>query len=76
VISTLVFAAAGRAVEAFHDAAVAHGAEVLHAPKEWPEDHAGYYGAFVRDPTTITSRQRATAEESTCRLGNLVVLSQ
>jgi hypothetical protein len=22
---------------------------VLHAPKEWPEYHAGY-GAFVRDP--------------------------
>jgi len=42
VISTFAFAAAGRAAaEAFHDAAVAHGAEVLHAPKEWPEDHAG-----------------------------------
>lgn len=50
MISTFAFAAAGRAaVEAFHDAAVAHGAEVLHAPKEWPEYHAGY-GAFVRDP--------------------------
>jgi len=23
---------------------------VLHAPKEWPECHAGYYGAFVRFP--------------------------
>jgi len=22
---------------------------VLHAPKEWSEYHAGYYGAFVRD---------------------------
>ena len=42
MISTFAFAAAGRAAaEAFHDAAVAHGAEVLHAPKEWPEDHAG-----------------------------------
>jgi hypothetical protein len=31
----IAFAAAGRAaVQAFHDAAVAHGAEVLHAPKE------------------------------------------
>jgi hypothetical protein len=50
VISTFAFAAAGRAaVEAFDDAAVAYGAEVLHAPKEWPEYHAGY-GAFVRDP--------------------------
>jgi hypothetical protein len=47
----VAFAAAGRAaVEAFHDAAVAHVAEVLHAPKEWPEYHAGYYGAFGRDP--------------------------
>jgi predicted lactoylglutathione lyase len=46
VISTFAFAAAGRAaVEAFDDAAVAYGAEVLHAPKY----HAGY-GAFVRDP--------------------------
>lgn len=47
----IAFAAADRAAAAaFHDAAVAHGAEVLHAPKEWPEYHAGYYGAFVRDP--------------------------
>jgi hypothetical protein len=29
---------------------VAHVAEVLHAPKEWPEYRAGYYGAFGRDP--------------------------
>jgi catechol 2,3-dioxygenase-like lactoylglutathione lyase family enzyme len=26
------------------------GAEVLHEPREWPEYHPGYYGAFVRDP--------------------------
>ena len=38
------------AVQAFFDAAVVAGAEVLHAPREWPEYHAGYYGAFVRDP--------------------------
>jgi catechol 2,3-dioxygenase-like lactoylglutathione lyase family enzyme len=38
------------AVRAFHDAAVAAGAEVLHEPKVWPEYHASYYGAFVRDP--------------------------
>src|SRR5690242_9322528 len=38
------------AVEAFFAAAVARGAEVLHAPREWPEYHDGYYGAFVRDP--------------------------
>ncbi|MFC7505438.1 VOC family protein, partial [Nocardioides sp. GCM10030258] len=37
------------AVHAFHDAAVAAGAEVLHAPRPFPEYHPGYYGAFVRD---------------------------
>jgi catechol 2,3-dioxygenase-like lactoylglutathione lyase family enzyme len=35
---------------AFFDVAVGLGAEVLHAPKEWPEYHPGYFGAFVRDP--------------------------
>jgi catechol 2,3-dioxygenase-like lactoylglutathione lyase family enzyme len=49
--SHLAFAADDRAaVHAFFDAAVAAGAEVLHEPKEWPEYHDGYYGAFVRDP--------------------------
>jgi catechol 2,3-dioxygenase-like lactoylglutathione lyase family enzyme len=38
------------AVDAVHDAAVAAGAEVLHAPREWPEYHPGYYGVFLRDP--------------------------
>lgn len=38
------------AVQAFFDAAVAAGAEVLHAPRVWPEYHETYYGAFVRDP--------------------------
>lgn len=38
------------AVEAFFDAAVAFGAETLHAPRLWPEYHPGYFGAFVRDP--------------------------
>ena len=33
-----------------HEAAVAEGAEVLHALREWPEYHAGYYGVFLRDP--------------------------
>jgi catechol 2,3-dioxygenase-like lactoylglutathione lyase family enzyme len=37
------------AVVAFHDAAVAAGAEVLHAPRVWPEYHPDYFGAFVRD---------------------------
>ncbi|MDQ6934576.1 MAG: VOC family protein [Actinomycetota bacterium] len=46
----IAFMAADRAtVEAFHAAAVELGAEILHAPKEWPEYHPGYYGAFVRD---------------------------
>jgi len=38
------------AVDAFFDAAVAAGAEVLHEPRVWPEYHPNYYGAFVRDP--------------------------
>ena len=49
--SHLAFRAPSRdAVVAFRDAAVALGAEVLHEPRVWPEYHAGYYGAFVRDP--------------------------
>jgi len=44
------FVAADRAaVRAFHAAAEAAGAEILHAPKIWPEYHEDYYGAFVRD---------------------------
>jgi catechol 2,3-dioxygenase-like lactoylglutathione lyase family enzyme len=43
----LAFSAPDRAsVQAFFDAAMALGAEVLHAPRVWP----GYFGAFVRDP--------------------------
>lgn len=38
------------AVDAFHAAALAVGAEELHAPRVWPEYHEHYYGAFVRDP--------------------------
>lgn len=49
--SHLAFTAPDRdAVQAFFDTAVARGAEILHEPREWPEYHAGYYGAFVRDP--------------------------
>jgi catechol 2,3-dioxygenase-like lactoylglutathione lyase family enzyme len=49
--SHLAFAAPDRAaVDAFHRAAVAAGAEVLHEPRLWPEYHETYYGAFVRDP--------------------------
>jgi catechol 2,3-dioxygenase-like lactoylglutathione lyase family enzyme len=47
----LAFSAPDRAtVVAFHDAAVELGAEVLHAPRIWPEYHPSYFGAFVRDP--------------------------
>ena len=38
------------AVDAVHEAAVAHGAEVLHAPRIFPEYHPGYYAVFLRDP--------------------------
>jgi catechol 2,3-dioxygenase-like lactoylglutathione lyase family enzyme len=49
--SHLAFSAADRAaVQAFFDAAVAHGAEVLHEPRVFPEYHPNYFGAFVRDP--------------------------
>ena len=49
--SHVAFTAASRdAVRAFFAAAVAAGAEVLHAPRVWPEYHPAYYGAFVRDP--------------------------
>lgn len=49
--SHLAFSAADRAaVQAFFDAAVAVGADVLHEPRLWPEYHPNYYGAFVRDP--------------------------
>jgi len=49
--SHIAFRAPGRrAVSAFFDAAVEVGAEVLHEPRVWPEYHAAYFGAFVRDP--------------------------
>ena len=38
------------AVDAVHQAALTAGTEVLHAPREWPEYHPGYYGVFLRDP--------------------------
>ena len=49
--SHLAFTAPDRAaVHAFFEGATARGAEVLHEPRLWPEYHATYYGAFVRDP--------------------------
>jgi catechol 2,3-dioxygenase-like lactoylglutathione lyase family enzyme len=38
------------AVDQVFQAARAAGAEILHPPRLWPEYHAGYYGAFFRDP--------------------------
>ncbi len=47
----LAFRAADRdAVDEVHRAAVSAGTEVLHAPREWPEYHPGYYAVFLRDP--------------------------
>ncbi|MBN7413919.1 VOC family protein [Mycobacteroides abscessus] len=47
----VAFSAASTAkVDEFFAAATGAGAEVLHAPRLWPEYHPGYYGAFVRDP--------------------------
>jgi catechol 2,3-dioxygenase-like lactoylglutathione lyase family enzyme len=39
-----------RSVTAFHEAAIALGAEILHAPRLWPEYHPSYVAGFVRDP--------------------------
>jgi catechol 2,3-dioxygenase-like lactoylglutathione lyase family enzyme len=47
----IAFRAPNRAaVRDFFVAAVAAGAEVLHAPAVRAEYHEAYYGAFVRDP--------------------------
>ncbi len=49
--SHIAFTAPDRtSVTVFYDAAIAAGAEVLHAPRIWPEYHPNYFGAFVRDP--------------------------
>jgi catechol 2,3-dioxygenase-like lactoylglutathione lyase family enzyme len=37
-------------VDAAHEAAVRAGAEILHAPRAWPEYHEHYYGTFFLDP--------------------------
>jgi len=37
-------------VDAAHAAAVAAGAEVLHAPRLWPQYHPDYYATFFLDP--------------------------
>jgi catechol 2,3-dioxygenase-like lactoylglutathione lyase family enzyme len=33
-----------------HEVATALGAEILHAPRLWPEYGPGYYAVFIRDP--------------------------
>ena len=49
--SHLAFSApSADAVRQWFEAATSLGAEVLHAPRFWPEYHDGYFGAFVRDP--------------------------
>jgi catechol 2,3-dioxygenase-like lactoylglutathione lyase family enzyme len=37
-------------VDAAHAAAVAAGAEILHAPKLWPQYHPDFYATFFLDP--------------------------
>lgn len=37
-------------VDAVHEAAVREGAEVLHAPRLWPQYHPEYYATFFLDP--------------------------
>ncbi|MFL5952750.1 MAG: VOC family protein [Gaiellaceae bacterium] len=37
-------------VDAAHAAAVGAGAEVLHAPKLWPQYHPDFYATFFLDP--------------------------
>jgi catechol 2,3-dioxygenase-like lactoylglutathione lyase family enzyme len=49
--SHLAFVADHRdAVVSFFETAVDQGAEVVRAPRLWPEYHPDYFGAFVRDP--------------------------
>jgi catechol 2,3-dioxygenase-like lactoylglutathione lyase family enzyme len=37
-------------VDGAHTGAVEAGAEILHAPRLWPEYHPAYYATFFRDP--------------------------
>jgi glyoxylase I family protein len=37
-------------IDAVHHAAEAAGAEILHAPKLWPQYHPEYYATFFLDP--------------------------
>jgi catechol 2,3-dioxygenase-like lactoylglutathione lyase family enzyme len=56
----LAFAVEGPAdVQAAHDAAVAAGAEVLHAPRAWPEYHPDYVATFFLDPDGLRVEVRS-----------------
>jgi len=46
-------------VHVAHDAAVAAGAEVLHAPQAWPEYHPDYFATFFLDPDGIRVEVRS-----------------
>lgn len=37
------------AVDTVHEAALSAGADVPHAPREWPTRHPGYHAVFLRD---------------------------
>jgi hypothetical protein len=37
-------------VRAFHMASASLGAELVHAPRLFPEYHPSYFATFVRDP--------------------------
>jgi catechol 2,3-dioxygenase-like lactoylglutathione lyase family enzyme len=49
-VHVALIAPAREAVDAVFVAAKATGTEILHAPRNWPEYHPGYYAVFFRDP--------------------------
>lgn len=52
------------AVHAAHDLAIDLDSEILHAPKEWPEYHDGYFAAFWLDPLGIMLEAVCHRDES------------
>jgi glyoxylase I family protein len=60
----IAFAVDARAdVDAAHEAAIAAGADVLHAPREFPQYRADYYATFFLDPDGFRV-EVATARDS------------
>ena len=53
-------------VDAFHQAALAHGGKDNGAPGYRPY-HPGYYGAFVLDRTATISRRSSMAKPAAAR---------